>query len=223
MTNQIHRLGLGTAQFGSHYGVSNRHGQPPRQECEAIVKSAYAAGIRYYDTAAYYGDADLILAESLPGPAKVTSKVNDRQGQYKRCCNLFGDNLHAVYGVNAVSIYWEPTPWVEIAKVVQLPLNLADSRNLKLVCELKANRREVHARSVFLQGLLLQRGATIRQCLKFVLDTPVDIALVGVNSVQELEAIIEAVETLDQESDDFTPWLEPHELDPRTWGQECRP
>src|SRR5262249_34047469 len=108
-------------------------------------------------------------------------------------------------------------PDLSSVDLVQLPLNTADRRNLSLVSYYKDHGVEVHARSVFLQGLLLERGATIRQCLKFVLDQPVDIALVGVNSLDELKQIIEAVETVDEETDDFVPWIEPEMLDPRTW------
>ena len=214
--SQIHRLGLGTAQFGEKYGVTNRGSRPARKECEQIVWLAYEAGIRNFDTAAYYGTADAILALSLPGPAKVTSKVKDH-ADLVRTQRLFGKNLHGIYGTpGCVSMYWD-APDLDGLRLVQLPLNMADRRNLPLIDRLHLQGTEVHARSIFLQGLLLERGATIRQCLKFVLDTPVDVALVGVNSVAELQEIIEAVETLDQEHEMPIPLVELHELDPRAW------
>lgn len=212
----ISRLGLGTAQFGSHYGATNKRGQPSRKECEQIVWYAYEAGIRYFDTAAYYGDADTILALSLPGPAKVTSKARTSH-EFDRTFELFGKNLHGVYGTNACqSIYWElPIGYPADIRLVQLPLNLADQRNAPAVSYLHSYGVEIHVRSVFLQGKLLEAGATIRQCLKFVLDQPVDVALVGVNSVDELKEIIEAVETLDQET--AVPHINIAGLDPREW------
>lgn len=211
--SHIHRLGLGTAQFGSHYGATNKLGQPTRKECEQIVWRAYDAGIRYFDTAAYYGDADAILALSLPGPAKVTSKAKT-PADIERTEKLFGKNLYGIYGTpGCQSIYWElpeVTNWL-----IQLPLNLADQRNL-LLARIFANRgAEIHARSVFLQGKLLEAGATVRQCLKFVLDQPIDAAIVGVNSVAELDEIIAAVETLDEET--AIPHLNIAGLDPREW------
>lgn len=56
-------LGLGTAQFGMDYGVSNRVGQTPPQDVAAILARALDAGIRVIDTAAAYGSAERVLGE----------------------------------------------------------------------------------------------------------------------------------------------------------------
>jgi aryl-alcohol dehydrogenase-like predicted oxidoreductase len=216
-------------QFGSHYGITNKRGQPSRKECEKIIETALDAGIVYYDTAAYYGDADLILSACLPRDGvKVVSKARTvREAMHS--VNLFDDQLYALLGVMwdtifpkfGKSVYW-PDSIDSSLDLVQMPINLADGRNLVLAQWCKDHGIEVHARSVFLQGLLLERGATVRQCLKFVLDQPnVDVALVGANSADELKAIIEAVETLDQESGGVIPHIEHHMLDPRTWGQHA--
>jgi aryl-alcohol dehydrogenase-like predicted oxidoreductase len=213
----IGRIGLGTVQFGSHYGVTNKRGQPSRKECDRIIETALDAGIFYFDTAAYYGDADLVLAANLPREGvRVISKAKTIADAF-HCYEVFGENLHAICGEHfkARSVYW-PDRIPEEVTLVQMPLNLADQRNLPLLHRCKKMGMEVHARSVFLQGLLLERGCTIRQCLKFVLDQPVDVALVGVNSVGELQEIIEAVETLDEETGGMIPIIE--QLDPRTWS-----
>ena len=220
----LHRIGLGTVQFGSHYGATNNHGRPSRKECEKIVETALDAGIIYFDTAAYYGDADLILASCLPRGVRVVSKANNPQ-EILHSIELFEDNLYALCGLlwKAIwpkmgkSIYWPDSVDTDL-HVVQMPLNLADQRNLRLLHWCKDNDMEVHARSVFLQGRLLEH-ATVRQCLKFVLDQPVDVAIVGVNTADELKEIIEAVETLDQETEVKIPVIE--DLDPRTWGQHA--
>ncbi len=220
----ISRIGLGTAQFGSDYGVTNTRGQPSKLECMKIVDAALEAGIEYYDTAAYYNEADKLLSYGLAGSdAKVISKVRN-QRDVERSQTLFGRNLYALFSRGPVdgftgklgkSLYWQAPD--EKVDIVQLPLSIADQRNLPLLLDYHAKGVEVHARSVFLQGLLLERGATIRQCLKFVLAQPIDVAIVGVNSADELKAIIEAVNTLDDEEDRPIPFIEPDRLDPRTW------
>src|SRR4051812_29878702 len=46
MRERISRLGLGTAQFGLEYGVSNPAGRVPRAEVAVIIERAIAPGIR---------------------------------------------------------------------------------------------------------------------------------------------------------------------------------
>lgn len=57
------KLGLGTAQFGLDYGVSNPAGRTPSGEVARIVAHARAAGVRVLDTAPAYGDAESVLGE----------------------------------------------------------------------------------------------------------------------------------------------------------------
>ena len=59
-------LGLGTAQLGSPYGVSNRSGQPSEAEAAAILEYALESGIGVIDTAPAYGDAEALLGRLLP-------------------------------------------------------------------------------------------------------------------------------------------------------------
>lgn len=222
MPTPLERIGLGTVQFGSHYGVTNKAGKPSRKECEKIIETAIEAGIRYFDTAAYYGDADLILASCLPEGMRVVTKIKT-SAEAETSLTIFEDNLYAILSdrwaaeppiKSGISVYW-PIKVDNEAQIVQMPLNMADPRNLPLLNLYKARGVEVHARSIFLQGLLLEKGATIRQCLKWVLDHPVDVAIVGVNSTDELKEVIEAAETLDQEQGGPVPYIE--QLDPRDW------
>lgn len=73
----IRKLGLGTAQFGLAYGVTNARGQIPTAEAAAIVAAAVAAGINLFDTAAAYGESEAVLGQAL-GPCtevEVVSKL----------------------------------------------------------------------------------------------------------------------------------------------------
>jgi aryl-alcohol dehydrogenase-like predicted oxidoreductase len=59
-----HRLGLGTAQFGLGYGITNEAGKVPASEVDRILARARAAGVDLLDTAAGYGDAEAVLGSA---------------------------------------------------------------------------------------------------------------------------------------------------------------
>lgn len=62
----IAKLGLGTAQFGLDYGVSNTRGRLSEAEARATLAVAAEGGLRLIDTAAQYGDAETALGRALP-------------------------------------------------------------------------------------------------------------------------------------------------------------
>ena len=64
--NVLSQIGLGTAQFGASYGVSNRDGRPNEMEVAAILARAVDAGLGYLDTAASYADAEVLIGRHLP-------------------------------------------------------------------------------------------------------------------------------------------------------------
>lgn len=59
------KLGLGTVQFGTDYGVSNRLGQTEPDEVAKILEFAAANGINYLDTAPAYGNSEAVLGAKL--------------------------------------------------------------------------------------------------------------------------------------------------------------
>lgn len=59
------RIGLGTAQFGLDYGISNASGQVSRDSVDRILALARMRGIRTIDTAAAYGRSEDVLASAL--------------------------------------------------------------------------------------------------------------------------------------------------------------
>lgn len=73
------QLGLGTAQFGMPYGISNRQGQTPHAELVAILALAGSAGIRVLDTAALYGNSESALGAALAKkhPFRIVTKTPD--------------------------------------------------------------------------------------------------------------------------------------------------
>jgi len=64
-------LGLGTAQLGLPYGVSNRAGQPSEAEAAAILERALKAGVRTFDTAPAYGESEALVGRLLPDTAEA--------------------------------------------------------------------------------------------------------------------------------------------------------
>lgn len=63
MPNKVHKLILGTVQFGIDYGVNNLRGKPNESEVEKILLKAYETGIRCLDTAELYGNAHRIIGD----------------------------------------------------------------------------------------------------------------------------------------------------------------
>ena len=107
-------LCLGTVQFGLDYGINNPNGKPPRHKSLEMLDYAYKRGIRFFDTAAAYGDAEEILGEfirtrKLEGKIFITSKLlpniileNEKniqgivEGELKKTLNKLG--IKKLYG-----------------------------------------------------------------------------------------------------------------------------
>jgi aryl-alcohol dehydrogenase-like predicted oxidoreductase len=64
--SQLSRLMLGTVQLGMPYGIANSTGQPSREAVRQILLTAIERGVNCFDTAAAYGDSEVLLGELLP-------------------------------------------------------------------------------------------------------------------------------------------------------------
>jgi aryl-alcohol dehydrogenase-like predicted oxidoreductase len=291
----LSRICLGSAQFGSAYGVSNRSGPPCEAEVAAVLQQAASAGIGYLDTAANYGGAESLIGRHLPSGHKLRivtklppvpeEKVG--RGQARAWIDAIEGSIDRmrvdqVYAVlvhhavdlakpgseNLVEALYEARSRgltqrvgasiydaAEIAlvrsrfrmNVIQLPLNVLDRRLAASgeLAKLRVEGVEIHARSIFLQGLLLmdpdslpgyfaslrgplaemhqswdRRGMSpLAACLAFALRQDVDVVVVGVNRVAELAEIVAAVEGLDMVFSDFgsAPTVDPMYLNPARW------
>ncbi|MEI2275640.1 aldo/keto reductase [Sphingobacterium sp. ML3W] len=74
MTTLLNKIGLGTVQFGAHYGISNSTGKTPLQEVGEIVRYSESIGIKYLDTAFAYGDAEDVLGKFDLDSFRIISK-----------------------------------------------------------------------------------------------------------------------------------------------------
>lgn len=260
-------LGLGSAQFGMDYGISNGQGRVSSAEVAQILDAATQNGIQVLDTAYLYGRSEAVLGQILGTNhpfrivtkttkvtnARVTARdiddlrqafeeslarlqtssvagllVHDADDLAKPGAELFVELLHELKRDGqvqkiGVSVY-EASQLDAIAGVMepdlmQLPLNVLDQRligsgHLSRLARLGV---EIHARSAFLQGLLLmdpdaldpffdtikdrlrKYHKAIRQvdlepvaaALNFVRSQPnVDTVVVGVCSARELTEIV---------------------------------
>jgi spore coat polysaccharide biosynthesis protein SpsF len=194
------QLTLGTAQFGSAYGIANKTGLPSADEIKRIVRHAINHGVTHIDTARLYGDSEARLGEALAGPwrEKVTVitklpaiETDDptlalavMEQSLSQSRALLRDNtidtllLHRAATRHAAGgIVWrrlmdlrcdgkirrlgvsvqKRAEFVEAAadpnvEIIQLPFNMLDRRFDN--CAIERDNLLIHARSVFLQGLL---------------------------------------------------------------------
>jgi len=210
MTNLPIKIGLGTAQWGLTYGISNHAGQTKQEEVSRILAYAKAIGIKVIDTARSYGESEQVLGKYDLTNFNIITKIplltaqhvdhtlvgayleesfleslralgvetvhgllvhdcNDLFTQFGETIITFLHKLKALgkVGKIGVSIY-SSNQILKVLKlfkpdIVQLPFNVFDQRLLHdgTLSVIKNLGIEIHARSIFLQGLLLMKADEI--------------------------------------------------------------
>ena len=265
------KIALGSVQFGSNYGVSNKIGKTHKDTVGKIIQYAYKQGIDMLDTAPSYGDSESVVGELIYGDihkdnywkviTKTPSFENGRIGneqvdkllnsfrlsQKKLAINvIYGllihncDNIFLPGGEKLLNALEQLKKEGAIKKIgisvynsdqidrildnfsidlIQIPINILDQRlvNSGHLSKLKHNDIEIHARSVFLQGLLLmpienidpwfdpikkvlyrfniearkRNLSALQLAFGFVQNIPeVDKIIVGVNTLKQLKEIV---------------------------------
>ena len=226
------RLALGTAAFGSDYGVK-RDGQPSTLEVVKILQMARRYGIDMVDTAPAYGRmpdfTGFAVVTKTPyngatDPYAVLVHTPDNESWHRGGMEwLLRVGIGGGFKVG-VSVY-TPEQLERFLQypieIVQFPLSIVDGRFLPYIPRLRDRGVEVHARSVFLQGALLMDSPPVpvprldvERCLGYALAQNVDRVVVGVNSERQLWDLLH-VAPLDVPGiniDDETI------VDPRNWG-----
>ena len=196
------KIVLGTAQFGSKYGISNQGGFIDSHIAREIINYAQLNGIDTIDTAASYENSESILGnmdlKNFRVITKLSSPNNIDQSDLKEWINnqvklsmntlkvsqLEGLLIHNTIDMdlNSIKLIWnnmkilkekkivnkigfsiycpsEIEVWTKYCNpdMVQCPYNVFDRRIIysSFFEELKKNGTQIHARSIFLQGLLL--------------------------------------------------------------------
>lgn len=200
------KIGLGTAQFGLTYGITNREGQTPPEEVKRILAAAAKNGICFLDTAPLYGTSEEVLGRVLASsnhPFSIVTKTPRYLKKYLTPddAQILEDTFHdslakmkqsSVYGLLihhtedllaengqlliermitlkkrglvkkiGISVYNSRQIDAVLERytidLIQLPINVLDQRLLNSghLKKLKKAGIEIHARSVFLQGILL--------------------------------------------------------------------
>lgn len=210
MTNLPIKIGLGTAQWGLKYGISNHSGQTKQEEVFRILAYAKAIGIKVIDTASTYGESEQVLGKYDLADFKIITKIPSLKAQHVDHALVgasleesFLESLHALgvervqgllvhdcndlftqfgetiitslqklkslgkVGKIGVSIY-NSNQILKVLKlfkpdIVQLPFNVFDQRLLHdgTLSVIRNIGIEIHARSIFLQGLLLMKADEI--------------------------------------------------------------
>lgn len=68
------KIGLGTVQFGTEYGISNKNGQTSPDEVKRILSYATDHGVKCLDTASAYGNSEKVLGQYSLKPFDIVSK-----------------------------------------------------------------------------------------------------------------------------------------------------
>tara|TARA_B100000965_G_C19597418_1_gene760893 strand:- start:3282 stop:4154 length:873 start_codon:yes stop_codon:yes gene_type:complete len=183
---------LGTAQFGMHYGITNKKGKTKKNEIAKILNYLSKKNISFIDTASTYGKSELEIGNYLKKNNKkfkiITKYSLDHEDiikQFTKTKKLIGQNPDIILAHSSkdylsnkfqkkidflkknlliknvgVSLY-NTSDFFKIIKfkipdIIQVPLNIFDKRFLdkKIIKYLKKYNIKMHARSIFLQGLL---------------------------------------------------------------------
>jgi len=225
--NGMIKLILGTAQFGSNYGIK-KDGQPSLQEIEKIAQVAWDGGIRVIHTSWQY---------NLSDECKVI--LHD----FEWIAKSWGDPNYFWWNYKEGKSFYSPSEWNAPYRMAIIPINILDKR-FKNIWEYKSNGTILIARSVFLQGLLLMEPEKMPDWIPIDVKTmifafhfkcevmnlrpyeaalgwvlgleDIDYVIVGVNNAEQLRQLLE-VKPLRWDYD-FSIQDE-MVLDPRKWPQ----
>lgn len=129
MSSETGKVGIGTAQFGTHYGISNQKGQTTAQEVSRILRTANEHQIVLIDTASAYGNAEKILGHNDLSGFQIVSKFfpAHEKGEIRKQCRESLDRLGipVLYGYldhRPIQSAAEPGYWEELTALKETNL-----------------------------------------------------------------------------------------------------
>lgn len=120
----VNKLGIGTVQFGMHYGVSNSAGKTPAEEVKQILQVAVENNIRFLDTASAYGDAEKVLGENDLALFNIVSKFispslgKSIEEQFSQTLErLHVNNIYGYLAHRPAEILNDPSQWITMKQL----------------------------------------------------------------------------------------------------------
>ena len=89
----ISKLAIGTAQFGSIYGIANKTGKIKYSEAKEIIKFAKKNNIKTIDTASAYGESEKLLGQIGINDFEVITKLPKIINPVKNFENWFKESF----------------------------------------------------------------------------------------------------------------------------------
>ena len=217
------RLAIGAANFGQEY-----HGTRCR-DIDAVLDYCQCVGIDMLDCADAYNWDWQQVSNYFKCVVKVQSfnqeRIEPLLKQNPYCIMAHDSKLLYInrwwdyaFSVLFGASFYEPNEFFSYCpddiKVVQLPYSLFDRRWEDYFGQMRRRHIEVHVRSVFLQGKILQEGKVdAKDCIAFALMNPnIDRVIIGVDSLDQLKRNLDYFCKLDLlKKDDL------NLIDPRRW------
>jgi aryl-alcohol dehydrogenase-like predicted oxidoreductase len=145
--DRMHKIGLGSVQFGVPYGITNQNGQTSETEVALILKYARENGIKYIDTASAYGTSEMVLGKNNLKGFKVVSKFmsdeNIRSQFEKSIADLKVDALYGYLAHRPMSLLEDKNQWKtlkslkEEGKVTKIGFSLNTPSELEMLLKNK--------------------------------------------------------------------------------------
>ena len=118
------KIGLGTVQFGTDYGISNKRGKTPVSEVSKILHTAREHRVRILDTASAYGMAEKVLGEHDLSGFRIVSKFMPSDEDYsitvqleKTLSDLNASSLYGYLAHRPQNLVETPETWTKLKKL----------------------------------------------------------------------------------------------------------
>ena len=218
------RLAIGTANWGKRYNGA----KVSEDDQKRILDYAQCSGIDMIDTASAYKNNIFEMANNyfeIVDKGDDTCQRRDRDVYGYLSHGMIWEVFHErILGVPrlGLSIY-EPkeipkfgTFGVPVADIIQVPYSLFNRRFEPYFQKLKEDNIEIHVRSVFLRGKIIQAGVEPWKCIAFCLMNPfISRVIIGADSYKQFKDNLRPFHRMDvmkKEDENL--------LDPRKWGKE---
>jgi len=180
------------------YGYSNTDPVTGYEQAKEIVDTAFANGIRTYDTAASYGKSEAYLKRALERrPAQVITKT--KPGQSTNYPEAYAILSHGPidssreYDGASVDLPIEAYKVIDGGyHILQVPFNMWQTDMYEPIQEALKSEMTVMIRSVLMQGMMLDWGISVQSALNYVHKRiPEAIIIVGAETVSQVEEVCE--------------------------------